>query len=64
MDRALPRHGSAVTTTSIGEQLAAWGVFTLALLVALGVGAWREREHERRERERRRDVLADLERDR
>lgn len=53
-----------MTATSIGEQLAAWGVFTLALLVALGVGAWREREHERRERERRRDVLADLERDR
>ena len=52
-----------MTATSIGEQLAAWGLFTLALLVAIGVGAWREREHERRGRERRRDVLSDLERD-
>lgn len=41
-----------MTSTSIGEQLAAWGAFLVALLVALGVGAWREREHERMERER------------
>lgn len=53
-----------MTPTSIGEQLAAWGAFLAALLVALGVGAWREREHERLERERRRDVLHDLERER
>lgn len=53
-----------MTSTSIADQLAALGAFCLALLVALGVGAWREREHERRERERRRDVLHDLERDR
>lgn len=41
-----------MTATTIGEQLAAWGLFSVALLTALGVGAWREREHERRERER------------
>ena len=51
-----------MTPTTIGEQLAAWVLFSVGLLVALGVGAWREREHERRERARRDSIADDLRR--